>query len=97
VTNSDIDIVGSFIGCLAKAKAEKWAIVRLCYNVFNPMWSVGLEEVVNSIDDKLRIPLPEQYMAHPPGSFELTIVPRRPVGSQNRRLESYEPCVKNIT
>ena len=39
-------IVGSFIGCLARAKVEKWAIIKLGYNVFNPTWCVGIEEVV---------------------------------------------------
>ena len=31
------NIVDSFIGCLARAKVEKWAIIKLCYNVFNPI------------------------------------------------------------
>ena len=57
---------------------EKWASISLCYNIFNPTWRGGLEEAVRSIDDKLRVPLPEIYMAYPPGSFELTIVLRCP-------------------
>ena len=73
-TNSDI--IGAFIGCLARAKIEKWDILKLCSNIFNPVWCVGLEEVIMSLDDKLRIPLPEMYMAHPPSSFDLAIVPK---------------------
>ena len=72
------DIIGSFIGCLSRAIIEKWDMIRLCYNIFNPIWCVGLEEAVMSIDGKCRNPLPEMYMAHPLGSFELAIVPRHP-------------------
>ena len=71
-------IIGAFIGCLARARVEKWDMFRLCLNVFNPVWCVGLEEAIMSIDEKFRIPLLEMYMAHPPGSFDLAIVSRRP-------------------
>ena len=75
-TNSDI--LEIWIGCLARAKVEKWDIIRLCYNLFYPRWLVGLEQVVFSIDEKLKILLPEAYMAHQPDSFELATIPRRP-------------------
>lgn len=35
---------------------------------------MGLEEAIKSIDEKLRIPLPKRYMAHPPGSPNLVVV-----------------------
>ena len=37
------DILGSWIGCLARARVEKWDIIRLNYNIFDPSWLVGLE------------------------------------------------------
>ncbi len=73
------DIIGAFVGCLAKARVDKWAMVRLCQNVFDLVWCVSLEEAIMSLDEKLRTPLPKMYMAHPPGSFDLAIVPRHPL------------------
>ena len=72
------DIIGAFIGCLARARIDKWAMIYLCCNIFYPVWCVGLEEVVKSINEKLRISLPKMYMAHPSGSFDLAVVIRRP-------------------
>ena len=40
------DIVDSFIRCLARGKLDKWVIIKLFYNVINPIWCVGKEEVV---------------------------------------------------
>ena len=75
-TNSDI--IGAFIGCLDRAKIDKWAMIQFCYNIFNPVWRVGLDEVIKSINQKLRIPLPKMYMAHPLSIFDLTMVIRCP-------------------
>ena len=72
------DIVGAFVGCLVRAKIGKWEIIWLCYNMFDLVWLEGLEQAFFGIDDKLKIPLLEVYMSHPPGSFELAIVARRP-------------------
>ena len=64
-TNSDI--IGSIIGCMVREKIEKWDIIRLCLNIFNPLWLVGLEEAVMSIDLYNNIPPPEIYMNTSPG------------------------------
>ena len=50
-TNSDI--VDIWVGCLARARVEKWDIVRLTHNIFDPCWLVGLEITVANIDVKL--------------------------------------------
>ena len=75
-TNSGI--IGPLIGYLARAKVEKWAMIRLCHNIFDPVWRLGLEEAIMSSYKKLRTPLQEMYMAHPPRNFDLAIVPRCP-------------------
>ena len=75
-TNSNI--IGAFIKCLARAKIGKWEMFKLCSNLFNPIWCIGLEEAIMSLDKKCRVPLPKMYMAHPLGSFDLAIVPRCP-------------------
>ena len=51
---------------------------KLCSNLFNHVWCIGIEEAIMSLDEKFRVPLLEMYMAHPPSSFDLAIVPRRP-------------------
>ena len=53
------DIIGAFIGWFARARIDKWAMIHLCCNIFYPVWRVGLEEVVKSINENLRIPLPK--------------------------------------
>ena len=50
-TNSDI--VGLWVHCLARARVEKWDIIRLTHNIFNPCWLVGLEIAVANIDARL--------------------------------------------
>ena len=51
------DILGKWVGCLARARVEKWDIVRLSYNLFDPCWLLGLEIVVANIDERLLISL----------------------------------------
>ena len=70
-TNSDI--IGSFIGCLARAKVEAGDIIRLCHDLFVPTWWKGLEQAIHSINGKLRIPLPEKCIKLPVGSLDLEI------------------------
>ena len=67
------DIIGSFIGCMVIAKVNFDAIIDLHCNIFDPTWRKGLEQVVCSIDTKLRIPLPERYMELPSGLPELKV------------------------
>lgn len=74
-TNSDI--IGSFIGCLVRAKVDANDIISLCRNLFVPTWRKGLEQAVFSIDGKFRIPLPERYMSLPVGHPDLITAPRR--------------------
>ena len=50
-TNSDI--MGQWVGYLAREGVEKWDIVRLSYNLFTPYWWLGLEIVVVDIDERL--------------------------------------------
>ena len=47
-TNSNI--IGSFIGCLFRAKGEPDNIIRLCHDLFVPTWRKGLKQAVRSID-----------------------------------------------
>lgn len=75
-TNSDI--IGIFIGCMAKAGVSKWAMVRLYLNLFNSTWCKGIIEVISSLDKNLYVPLLEMYMNHPPGSLIIANIPRRP-------------------
>ena len=49
-TNSSI--IGSFIGIMVREKIGKEEIIRLCYEIFSPVWRKGLEKVIRSIDDK---------------------------------------------
>ena len=74
-TNSTI--IGSFIGVMIRAKIGKEEIVRLCEEIFNPVWRRGLEKAVHSIDEKGRIPFPEKYMELPLDAEELKTAPRR--------------------
>ena len=68
-TNSDI--IGLWLGCLARAGVEKWDIIRLTHNIFDPCWLIGLEIVVANIDIRLQIPLLEAYMEYEVNSPEL--------------------------
>ena len=74
-TNSTI--IDSFIGVMIRAKIGKEDIVRLCYDIFNPIWRKGIEKVVHSIDDKFRIQLPKKYMGLPLGATDLETTHRR--------------------
>ena len=75
-TNSDV--IGTFIGCMAKIGFRKWAMLRLCLNIFNLTWSHGITEVIAGLDKNLCFPLPEMYMEPPPGSLIIANIPRRP-------------------
>ena len=75
-TNSDI--VGLWVGCLARARVEKWDIIRITHNIFDPYWLVGLESVVANIDAWLRIPLPEAYIEFDVNSPKIGRSSRRP-------------------
>lgn len=75
-TNSSV--IGSFIGCLDRANIGSGEIIRLYHNIFYPTQLEGLENVVLSIDQKLKNFLPEVYRAHPLGSLTLAIFSRRP-------------------
>ena len=72
------DIIGLFIGCMAKTRINKWAMIRLCLNIFDSTWYTGIIEAIMSLDDNLRVPLLEVYMNNPPGSLPVAIMPRRP-------------------
>jgi hypothetical protein len=74
-TNSSI--IGAFIGCLAKAELDKWEMSRLYSNLFNSVWTHGMEEAIRSLDDRGRVPAPEIYMSHPPVSLAMAFAPRR--------------------
>ena len=63
---------------MARENVEKGEIVRLCYNVFDPTWLVGLENAVLCMDDKLCIPLLEVYMAYNLGEIMDVNATRRP-------------------
>lgn len=69
-------IIGSLIGVMVRVKIDREEIVRLCVDIFNPVWKKGLEKVVFSIDDKGRIPYPKKYMGLPLGVEELRTTPR---------------------
>ena len=62
---------------MARVRINKWDMVRLCLNIFYPIWCQGLVEAIMSLDEKFRVPLPEMDMDHPLGSFNLEIVPRQ--------------------
>ena len=70
-------ILGSFIGCFMRAKVCCGDIVKLCFDIFSPVWKKGLEKVVYSIDEKLWIPLPKKYMSFSLGAVDLDIAPWR--------------------
>ena len=91
-TNSEI--IGAFIGFLARAKVEKWAMIKLCFNVFDIVWCVGLEEAIMNIDAKLKIPLREMYMVHPHGRFYLAIITRHPSLVMQENASFYQEWLK---
>ena len=70
------DIIELWVGCLARDGVEKWDIIRLTHNIFDPYWLVGLEIAVANIDARLRIPLLEAYMEYEVNSLELDRSPR---------------------
>ena len=39
-------IIGSFIGIMIRAKIGKDDIIRLCYDIFSPVWRKGLEKAI---------------------------------------------------
>ena len=45
-------IIGSFIGVMVRAKIGKEEIIRLCFDIFSPVWRKGLEKAIHNIDDK---------------------------------------------
>ena len=47
--------------------------------MFDSVWCYRLVEAIMSLDYKARVPLPKIYMAYPPGSLDIAVVPRRPV------------------
>ena len=53
-------------------------MVRLCLNIFDSTWCQGIIEAILSLYEDLRVPLPEMYMDHPPGSLVVANIPRRP-------------------
>ena len=57
---------------------EKWSIIRLCLNIFDSTWLIGLENVIMSMDEKLHILLPEVYMAYEPEELSYINIARRP-------------------
>ena len=63
---------------MAKEGIKKWAMVRLYLNIFYSSWCQGILEAIMSLDEDLRVPLPEMYMDHPPGSLVGANIPRRP-------------------
>lgn len=63
---------------MARERVDSDAIIHLCCSIFDPMWRKGLEQAVYSIDEKLRIPLPEKYMDLSPESPELKVSFRCP-------------------
>lgn len=75
-TNSDV--IGAFIGCLAKAKINNWDMFRLCSNLFNSVWCIGLEEAIMGLDAEATAPPPEVYMVNPRGCPALSLANRRP-------------------
>ena len=70
-------IISSFIGCLVRAKVGRGDIVKLCYDIFSPVWRKGLEKAIYDIDEKFQIPLPKKYMSPPLGVIDLDIAPWR--------------------
>ena len=73
-TNSDI--IGAFIGVLARARIGKWDMLKLCNNLFDLVQCYQLEEAIMSLDENAKVPLPKIYMAYPLGIFKFSIVPR---------------------
>ena len=67
------------IGIMIRAKIGKDEIIRLCLDIFSPVWRKGLEKAIQSIDDKQQIPLPEKYMSFPIGDADLVTALRRQV------------------
>ena len=69
----------SIIGCLSREKVYHDLIIQLCNVIFQSTRRKGPKNVVRSMDKKMHIPLPERYMASPPGSFELDTAYRQPL------------------
>lgn len=64
---------------MARDQVGHWDILCLCYNIFDPTWLEGLENVVLSINGNLEIPYAEEYMSHPLGSLVQENVLRHPI------------------
>ena len=58
-----------------RAKIGREDIVKLCNDIFSPIWCKGREKAVYSIDEKFWIPLPEKYMSLPLGVADLETTP----------------------
>ena len=63
---------------MAKDKINKWAIVRLCLNIFYSTWCQGIIEAILSLDEDLSVCLLEMYMDHPLRNLIVANIPRRP-------------------
>lgn len=63
-TNSDV--IGAFIGCLAKAKINNWDMFRLCSNLFSSVWCTGLEEAIMGLDAEATVSPPRGLHGQPP-------------------------------
>lgn len=72
------DIIGLWVGCLARARVEKWDIIRIIHNICDPCWLVGLESAIATIDSWLCIHLLEAYMEFDVNSPKIGRSPRRP-------------------
>ena len=54
-----------------RAKIGREDIIKLCNDIFIPVWRKRLEKVVNSIDERFQISLPEKYMSLPLSAAKL--------------------------
>ena len=70
-------IIGSFRGIAARARVDRELILKLCLDIFSPVWKKGVEKAILSMDDKQCISLPERYMSLPTNSEDLIFAPRR--------------------
>ena len=66
---------GHFQRVAIRAGVDRQMLVKLCLDIFSPVWRKGLEKEILSIDNNKRIPLPERYMGFPPGLADLDTAP----------------------
>ena len=52
-------------------------MIWLCLNIFQPTWCKVIEDAIMGLDENLCLPLPEDYMEHPPGSLIIAYIPRQ--------------------